>query len=148
MNRIQVAADRMAWPPDQVYRGARGDTGWNWKQILVLDFTGSKIEVSSIQECLEKWENVRHLVLDQTKIEPDCLLSLLQIWRKMEKLCFISALDDRYNQDQSIVEKLVKWEDRLVEELKKNVNIYSLDLIRDKGKQSSVLPKIKLELSK
>ena len=148
MNRIQVAADRMAWPPDQVYRSARGDIGWNWKQILVLDFTGCEIEVSSIQECLEKWENVRHLVLDQTKIEPDCLLSLLQIWRKMEKLSFISALDDRYNQDQSIVEKLVKWEDRLVEELKKNVNIYSLDLIRDKGKQSSVLPKIKLELSK
>ena len=148
MNRIQVAANRMAWPPDQVYRGARGDIGWNWKQILVLDFTGCEIEVSSIQKCLKDWENARHLVLDNTKIKSDSLLSLLETWRKKEKLNFISALDDRYDRDQSIVDWLVKEEDKLVEELKKNANIYSLDLINDEDKQNLILQKIKFELKK
>ena len=145
MNRIQVAADRMFWPPDQVYRG-EGDSGWNWRQILVLDFTGCEIQVSSIKKCLEKWENACHLVLDNTNIKPDCLLSILKAWRKKQKLNFISALDDRYDRDQSIVDSLVEHEDKLAEELKKNANIYSLDLINDEDKQNLILQK-KLNLN-
>ena len=137
----------MACPPDQVYTHDMMD-GFDWDQMLVLDFAHSNVEEFSILWALRKCINARFLIVDQTKIGPAGLLRILRVWREKEKLNFISALDDKYNWDQSMVDELVKWEDRLVEELKKNVNIYSLDLINDEGKQNSVLPKIKRELSK
>ena len=138
----------MDCPKEQVYRAGERDSEWDWKQILVLDFTESEDEEDDVVRKLEKCKNARYLVLDQTKIGPAGILRLLEIWRKKERLNFISALDDRYDTDQSMVDELVKWEDRFAEELKKNVNIYSLDLIKDEGKQNSILPKIKHELNK
>ena len=148
MNRIKVLEDRMDCPKEQVYRAGRRDSEWDWRQILVLDFTESEDEESDVVWKLEKCKNARYLVLDQTKIGPAGILRLLRIWRRKERLNFISALDDKYDTDQSMVDELVKWEDRFTEELKKNVNIYSLDLINDEGKQNSILPKIKHELKK
>ena len=147
MNRIRVRRDLLACPPDQVYRDDIMD-GFDWDQMLVLDFARSNAEEFSILWALRKCINARFLIVDQTKIGPSGLLRILQVWREKERLNFISALDDRYDWDQSMVDELIKWEDRLAEELKKNVNIYSLDLINDEGKQNSILPKIKLELSK
>ena len=118
MNRIKVRRDLMACPPEQVYRDDIMD-GFDWGQMLVLDFAHSNAEEFSILWALKKCINARFLILDHTKIGPAGLLRILQVWREKERFNFISALDNRYDWDQSMVDELAKWEDRLVEELKK-----------------------------
>ena len=116
----------------------------------VLDFRTTKEinkKVEQIKNIIKMSKNARFLILDDTKLEIDNFWSILESWWKNEKLSYLSAIENNYDQDEKMQE-LKEWENQICNVLKKNVNIFSLALMNDEVKQNQFLQKITAELNK
>ena len=142
MDRRKVAKIYREWMGQSREIGDNSD--------YVLDFRTTKEinkKVEQIKNIIQMSKNARFLILDDTKLEIDNFWSILESWWKNEKLSYLSAIENNYDQVEKMKE-LKEWEDQICNVLKKNVNIFSLALMNDEDKQNQFLQKITAELNK